>query len=61
MVHPAESTIDEDLLDEGGRLHADGTVHHPMVLARVARHRTDLQPDFVISVTGSAPTADPVC
>ena len=61
LVHPAEWTIDEDLLDERGRLRGADTVHHQMVrwLERLG-HRTDLQPDAGTPVTGSAPTADPV-
>ncbi len=61
LVHPAEWTIDEDLLDERGWLRGADTVHHQMVrwLERLG-HRTDLQPDAVTSVPGSAPTADPV-
>ncbi|MFL6078578.1 MAG: alkaline phosphatase family protein [Ornithinibacter sp.] len=61
LVHPAEWTIDEDLLDERGRLRGADTVHHQMVrwLERLG-HRTHLQPDAVTPATGSAPTADPV-
>ena len=46
LVHPAEWTIDEDLLDERGRLRGADTVHHQMVrwLERLG-HRTDLPAD----------------
>ncbi len=46
LVHPAEWSIDEDLLDDRGRLRGADTVHHQMVrwLERLG-HRADLQPD----------------
>ena len=61
LVHPAEWTIDEDLLDERGRLRGAPMVHHQMVrwLERLG-HRTDLQPDAVRAAPDAAPTGDPV-
>jgi uncharacterized membrane protein YvlD (DUF360 family) len=64
LVHPADWSIDEDLLDDRGRLRGAPMVHHQMVrwLERLG-HRTDLAPDAVTPVAGSAPTAptaDPV-
>ena len=61
LVHPAEWSIDEDLLDDRGRLRGADMVHHQMVrwLERLG-HRADLPPDAVTQVTGSAPSADPV-
>ena len=46
LVHPAEWSIDEDLLDERGRLRGADTVHHQMVrwLERLG-HRTNLPRD----------------
>ena len=46
LVHPAEWAIDEDLLDERGRLRGADTVHHQMVrwLERLG-HRTNLPAD----------------
>jgi hypothetical protein len=49
------------VLDDLGRLRGAPMVHHQMVrwLERLG-NRTDLMPDAVTPVTGSAPTADPV-
>ena len=61
LVHPAEWSIDEDLLDDRGRLRGAPMVHHQLVrwLERLG-HRTDLTPDAVTSVPDPAPAADPV-
>ncbi len=61
LVHPAEWSIDADLLDERGRLRGADTVHHQMVrwLERLG-HRTELAPDAVTSVTDPASVTDPV-
>ena len=61
LVHPAEWSIDEDLLDDRGRLRGADMVHHQMVrwLERLG-HRTDLEPDAVTSLTDPTPAADPV-
>ncbi len=61
LVHPAQWSIDEDLLDDRGRLRGADTVHHQMVrwLERLG-HRTELQPDAVRAAPDVAPTGDPV-
>ena len=61
LVHPAEWSIDEDLLDDRGRLRGADTVHHQMVrwLERLG-HRADLQPDALRAAPDAAPTGDPV-
>jgi hypothetical protein len=57
-VHPAEWSIDEDLLDERGRLRGADTVHHQMVrwLERLG-HRSNLPRDGSdATAPASAPT-----
>lgn len=58
LVHPAQWSIDEDLLDERGRLRGADTVHHQMVrwLERLG-HRTDLLPDAVAPSPARLPRA----
>ena len=61
IVHPAEWAIDEDLLDDRGRLRGADTVHHQMVrwLERLG-HRTNLAPDASAAATpASTATTDP--
>ena len=67
IVHPAEWSIDEDLLDERGRLRGADTVHHQMVrwLERLG-HRTNLAPDAPVEAApgvhaaGTDPGAAPL-
>ena len=56
LVHPAEWSIDEDLLDERGRLRGAPAVHHQMVrwLERLG-HRTNLPADGSDASGASAP------
>jgi hypothetical protein len=55
LVHPTEWTLDEDLLDERGRLRGAPVVHRQLVrwLERLG-HRTDLTPDAVATPTAAA-------
>ena len=54
IVHPAQWPIDEDLLDERGRLRGADTVHHQMVrwLERLG-HRTNLAPDAPVEAAAA--------
>lgn len=56
LVHPAGWSIDEDLLDERGRLRGAPAVHHQMVrwLERLG-HRTNLPADGSDALGASAP------
>jgi hypothetical protein len=61
IVHPAEWAMDEDLLDERGRLRGADMVHHQMVrwLERLG-HRTNLAPDAsAAAAPASVATPDP--
>ena len=58
IVHPAEWAIDEDLLDERGRLRGADTVHRQLVrwLERLG-HRTHLAPDAPVAAAPASTTA----